>query len=291
MSESGHITWPSASNKVWELDYLLADSPDVEGIVVRNVRYNGRLLLYKGSLPSLRVQYDGNACGPYKDPLYYGDAQGTSRCPNSRVCVFTYASGGHQCLALESFYRIGSYRLIQYWVFVDDGRVLCRLYSAGLQCNVTHRHHVYWRFDFDIESSANDVGLEYNTYTGNVGWGPGWHLKNPEITRVKNPSSNRLWAVMDKGSGRGYFVLPGANDGVADAFSSHDIWFLRYHANEDEHGRRGSASNDDLAPLLNGENLDGQDIVVWYCAHLHHHAEDGGDDWHSAGPDLMPFNW
>lgn len=291
MSESGHIVWPSAANKLWELDYTLADSPDAEGIAVRQVRYRNRLLLYKASLPSLRVQYNGNACGPYKDPLNYNDAQPSSPCPNSRVCSFTYSSGGHQCLAVKGYYRIGSYRLVQYFVFVDDGRVLCRLYSAGLQCNATHRHHVYWRFDFDIEGASNDIGFEYNTYTPDIGWGPGWHVKNPEITRVKNPASRRIWAVMDKGSGRGYFIFPGSNDGVADAFSSRDIWFLRYHGVEDQHGRLGSASDDGLAPLVNGENLDGQDLVVWYCAHLEHHAEDGGDDWHSAGPDIAPFRW
>jgi hypothetical protein len=291
MSEAGHVVWPSTSNRLWEFDYSLADSPDAEGLVVSQVRFRGRLLLYKASLPSLRVQYDGNACGPYKDPLSYSNAQPTTRCPGSRVCIYSYVANGFQCLGVESFHRIGAYRLTDRFVFVDDGRILCRLYSAGLQCPVTHRHHAYWRLDFDIENASNDAGFEYNTYTGNIGWGPGWHMKNPEITRVKNPASQRRWAVMDLGSGRGYFVLPGLNDDVADAFSSHDIWFLRYHSNEDQHGRQGSASDDALGPLLNGEDLNGQDIVVWYSAHLHHHAEDGGNDWHSAGPDLVPFNW
>ncbi len=291
MSESGHIVWPSASNKLWEMDYTLADSPDSEGIVVRGVRFRNRLLFYKASLPLLRVEYDRNACGPYKDPLNYDWSVTSSRCSNKRVCVFTYASAGHQCLGLQANYRIGAYRLIQYFVFVDDGRVLCRLYSAGLQCNATHRHHAYWRFDFDIEGASNDLGFEYNTYTSNLGWGQGWHMKNPEISRVKNPGSRRCWAIMEQSNGRGYFILPGAHDGVADAFSSQDIWFLRYHGNEDQHGRLGSAANDGLSPFLNGESLNGQDIVVWYCGHLHHHADDGGEEWHSAGPDLVPFRW
>jgi len=124
MSESGHLVWPSAANKLWELDYALADSPDAEGIAIRQVRYRGRLVFWKASLPSLRVQYDENACGPYKDPLNYNDSQPSSRCPNSRVCAYTYASGGHQCLGLQCSYQIGAYRLMQYFVFVDDGRIL-----------------------------------------------------------------------------------------------------------------------------------------------------------------------
>jgi hypothetical protein len=96
--------------------------------------------------------------------------------------------------------------------------------------------------------------FEYNSYTGNVGWGPGWHVKNPEITRSKNPSSGRRWAVMDLDSQRGYFIIPGPNDGTPDAFSTSDVWVLRYRGSEDRHGQQGSASSDGLAAYLDGEN-------------------------------------
>lgn len=286
MSESGHL-----NQNNWEFDWRLADSPDEEGIVIRSARYRGRQLFYKASLPSLRVQYDG-PCGPYKDPLNYNNAKPTQRCPNSRVCVYTYVSNGITGLAVESYHTIGSYRITHRWVFWEHGWVSCRLYSAGLQCNYDHRHHAYWRFDFDIEGASNDIVFEYNTYTGNVGWGPGWHVKSPENSRTKNPSSQRKWAVMEKGGSQpGYFILPGPNDGLADAFSDRDVWFLRYSGSEDRNGRQGSASSNGLSAYVNGENLDGQDVVVWYCAHLSHHAHDGGDDWHGTGPDLAPFRW
>jgi Cu2+-containing amine oxidase len=288
MSESGSVSWPGGGQDIWRLNYRLADSPDEEGIVVSNVFYRGKQVFYKASLPSLRVQYSG-PCGPYKDPLNFNNAQTTQRCPSKRVCVYSYSSGGQNALALESFHRIGSYRLTHRWVFWENGWIMPRLYSAGLQCNYDHRHHAYWRFDFDIDNAANDLALEYNTYTGNNGWGPGWHTKTSEITRTKNAGSMRSWAVLDTSSGRGYHVLPGPSDGVADAFSTSDLWVLRYHGVEDRNGRQGSATADGLGSYLNAEDVNSKDVVLWYCGHLSHRADHGGDEWHSVGPNLAPF--
>lgn len=291
MAESGSVIWPSAAEPIWRFNYLLADSPDQEGIAVTQVYFRGRKVFWKASLPSLRVQYNGD-CGPYKDPLTYNNAQTTSLCPSQRVCLHSYVSGGFRALQVQSYHRIGAYRLTHRWVFWEDGACYPRLYSAGLQCNDDHRHHAYWRFDFDIGGAANDLVLEYNTYTPNQGWGNGWHTKTTEIARLKNTSSQRSWAVLDKQSGRGYHILPGPHDGNADAFSTRDIWIMRYHGAEDKHGQQGSASSDDLQPYLNGENIDGQDVVVWYAGHLAHEAAHGGDEWHHVGPYLIPFhNW
>jgi len=288
MSESGSVVWPSASNRIWEFTYVLGDYAQPEGIAIRNVRYRGRLALYKASLPSLRVQYSGS-CGPYKDPLTWDNA---SVQPNGRrVSVYTYLSGFLPVLAVESFHRIGSYRLRHRWSFSLTGTILPELFSAGLQCPYDHRHHAYWRFDFDINGAANDAVYEYNTTTPNIGYGPGWHKKWMEISRLKNPPTRRCWAVMDRSAGNGYFIFPGPHDGTADAFSTRDLWVMRYRGGEDRQGNQGDAWDDALAAYLNGENCDGQDVVVWYCGHLSHHAHDGGDEWHQVGPRLEPFRW
>jgi hypothetical protein len=291
MSESGSVVWPSAAEPLWRFDWRLADSPDQEGVVIRSVRFRGHQLLYKASLPSLRVRYDG-PCGPFKDPLYYNNAQPTTRCPATRVCLYSYVSGGLRALGVESYHRISAYRLTHRWVFWEDGWLMARLYSAGLYCNYDHDHHAYWRFDFDIDDAGRDIAFEYNTYTGNIGWGRGWHPKRWEITRKKNPASQRSWAIMDLGSQRGYHLLPGPNDGTADWFSTSDFWVLRYHGTEDKHGQQGSSADDGLAAYLTGEDVESEDVVLWYCGHLRHHADHGGDDWHGVGPNLAPFgNW
>jgi hypothetical protein len=283
MAVAGSIVWPGPGEPLWRFNWRLADSPDEEGVVISSALYRDRQVFYKASLPSLRVQYDG-PCGPYKDPLNYNNSQTTTRCPTARVCVYSYVSAGVRGLSVESYHRIGAYRLTHRWVFWEDGQVYPRLWSAGLQCNYNHRHHAYWRFDFDIEGSADDQLLEYNTYNG-------WQTLATETSTVKYPPSRRSWAVMNRASGRGYHIYPGPNDGQADTFSNRDLWALRYQASEDRSGRQGTAYDDGLAAYINGENINGQDLVVWYCGHLFHDASHGGDDWHSVGPDLVPFRW
>jgi hypothetical protein len=290
MSEAGSVVWPSPGDPIWRFDWRLADSPDQEGLVITNVRHRDTLMLYKGSLPSLRVQYDGS-CGPYKDPLNFNNAKPTSRCPGSRVCVYTYVAGGKQALGLESYHRVGAYRLTHRWVFWEDGVLMARLYSAGLQCNFDHRHHAYWRFDFDIGDAANDLLLEYNTYAADVGYGPGWAPMGVEAIRLKHSPSQRRWAVMDTQTGGGYKLSPGSGDGTADAFSSSDLWLVRYRGSEDRHGQQGNAWGDALGPFVDGESVNGADLVVWYCGHLGHQAAHGGGDWHGIGPNLFPFGW
>lgn len=55
MSESGSPVWGP-----WRLDYTLADSPDQEGVVIRQVYFRNRFVFYKASLPSLRMEYEGD---------------------------------------------------------------------------------------------------------------------------------------------------------------------------------------------------------------------------------------
>ena len=37
--------------------------------------------------------------------------------------------------------------------------------------------------DFDIDGSTQDLALEYNSNTPNLGYGPGWHKKSVEIVK------------------------------------------------------------------------------------------------------------
>ena len=62
---------------------------------------------------------------------------------------------------------------------------------------------------------------------------------------------------------------------------------VRYHGLEDTHGNIGSAYADDLQNYVDGENMDGQDVVIWYC---HHHRPNFAD--YRGGPNLQAVgNW
>ena len=97
-----------------------------------------------------------------------------------------------------------------------------------------------------------------------------------------------------------YDIVPGPNDGVARAFPDWpfgrgDLWFVRYHAREIDDGVAaiGPPYAANLAQFVDGERIDGQDVVVWYGAHFTHDigAEPPGHFGHIVGPTLKPVNW
>ncbi len=100
--------------------------------------------------------------------------------------------------------------------------------------------------------------------------------------------------MRDKKNNNGYEVVPGVHDdsAPADAWGVADIWALRYHASEiDDGGATGGPSGDavHLNKYLNGEDIDGHDVVLWYRAGFRHVSEPGHVGCGTVGPTLRPF--
>jgi Cu2+-containing amine oxidase len=150
-----------------------------------------------------------------------------------------------------------------------------------------HNHHAYFRFDFDIDGWQNDV-IEYYNSTDNK-----WHIIAKEMNQKHSKTSTK-WRVRDKVKNIGYEVIPSVEDHlIQDAWSVADIWALHYHPNEldDGTGAQGTASDPagnaaHMNNQINGENIDGQDVVLWYRVG-HRHA--GASTCGHAGPTLRPF--
>lgn len=304
MSAAGHVIWP-LDRPVWDFHWRLGGSPDGEGIALTKVRFKDHGVLFKASLPMIRVQYDyldfslaglqrHITAGPYKDQLSADNAilfEGSFG--NFRVGVQVREGVTHEglrYLVVDSGHTIGQYRLTGRWIFREDGIILPQLYSAGLQFPANHRHHAYWRFDFDIDGPDDNMAFNrLDWWPQDWGWGPGWRPIEYESS-YSRPASSKI-AVLNTRNGRGYLVLPGPNDGEADGFSEYDFWVHRYHTAEDFRGSLGSPTDDQLVTLHTNESTDGHDIVAWYCAHLNHEAAHGGDEWHVCGPILVPFGF
>src|SRR5882762_1054354 len=60
-AQSGTTTWPP-----WVFDWEVKDGA---GLALRRVFYQGENVLYKASLPVIRVQYQNDACGPFADQI------------------------------------------------------------------------------------------------------------------------------------------------------------------------------------------------------------------------------
>lgn len=272
-AQSGHVNWGP-----WSFDWEVKDDA---GLGLRSVRYQNEQILYKVSMPVIRVKYNGDACGPYADRISWGSLVGISWCGNNKVCQQTYSAGGRDWLEFGVLAEIGEYRIYQVYYLTNDGWINAALHSKGLQCEVTHQHHPYWRMDFDINDAANDQIFVFANNRGNEGWGNGWHKYTQEQQDIKNPPVNQSWFVRDNPTGHGVGIIPGSNDGVFDTFAAIDIATRRYHYDEDESWQFGAAGE---VGYNNGEDIQEKDDIFWYIAHLHHMSSQGAGVWHSAGP-------
>jgi hypothetical protein len=279
MSVSGRVSWPPEA-PVWTFDWDLLDGA-TEAIAFRDVRFRGRKVLHKASVPMIRVHYESSH-GPYKDPLGILNIQGP-------VKVYEHNQGGFRHLVVESYHRWGRYHLLNRWFFRHDGLILPQLLSAGLQHPSTHQHHVYWRFDFDIDGASNNLALAHMNVGGDWGYGPGWMPLPTETWQVTISAS--AWAVLNKQTTLGYLIERGPNDKPSDAFEPADMYVVAYHGSEDLQGRLGTPYEAQIFTHINNENIDGKDLVFWYVAHLHHHYPGPADEWHACGPLLWPLRY
>ncbi len=291
------------------------------GIELRCVDYRGKRVLHRAHVPILNVKYTGDACGPYRDWQYQEGmirAEGTDPVPGFRLCtspaktimdtgsdtgnflgVGVYKEAGEVVLVSEM--EAGWYRYISEWRFGMDGTIRPRFGFAAVEsqcvCNV-HHHHVYWRFDFDIQTARHNRVQEFNDPP--LSGQSKWQTTKFEVRRHRDPARHRKWRVENTRTRSGYEIIPRPDDGVAlsgpDApFGRGDLWILRYHDNEIDDGSVaiGPPYQAQLDQWVNGESVSDDDVVIWYAGHFSHdvtemHAADHG---HILGPDLRPVRW
>jgi hypothetical protein len=292
------------------------------GIELRYVDYRGKRVLYRAHVPILNVKYDGDACGPYRDWQYEEGliqangtdvAPGFRRCPAPATTILETGSDTGNFLGsaiyvqglevvLVSEMQAGWYRYISEWRLHADGTIRPRFGFSAVQSScvcTAHHHHAYWRFDFDIRTAGNNRVREFNDPP--LSGSSNWHNKNYEIKRLRNPATSRKWRVENISTGEGYDILPGPSDGIATSspdwpFPKGDLWILRYHGPaeiDDGSIAIGPPYEAELDRFLNGESINGSDVVVWYGAHFTHDiaGEPPSSHGHEVGPDLKPVNW
>jgi hypothetical protein len=293
------------------------------GIELRYIDYRGKRVLYRAHVPILNVKYAGDACGPYRDWQYEEgmiQANGTDvvpgfrRCPTPATTILETGSDTGNFLGaaiyvqglevvLVSEMQAGWYRYISEWRLHADGTIRPRFGFSAVQSScvcTAHHHHAYWRFDFDIRTAGNNRVHEFNDPPLS-GSSSNWHNKNYEIRRPRNPATRRKWCVENISTGEGYEIIPGPSDGIATSspdwpFPKGDVWILRYHGFaeiDDGSIAIGPPYEAELDRFLNGESINGSDVVIWYGAHFTHDiaGEPPGTHGHEVGPDLKPVNW
>ncbi len=263
------------------------------GVELRDVTYRGKMVLRRAHAPILNVQYEGDACGPFRDWQWQEGSlvsSGTTVTPGFNVCqspcatppqtildngtdtgnflgVGGYVDGTKAIFVSEM--QAGWYRYVSKWEFNVDGTILPIFGFGGVTnsciCNA-HNHHVYWRFDFDIETSANN----FVTGPGLRSW-PHAISSEIKLTRSATPENNTLY-VKNQATGATYQIVQGEDDGIADTYARGDVWILAFRSTEldDGHNSTGSATEADWDQFVTGEAVDNSDIVVIYRAGFRH---------------------
>lgn len=305
------------------------NSSERSGIELQNVKYRGKMVLKRAHVPILNVKYDGNACGPFRDwqyqeGMFQTDAVAFSDIgPGFRVTktpattalesgndtgnfrgVAVYVEGNEVVLVSEL--NAGWYRYIHEWRLDDNGTIRPR-YGFGATNNscvcAIHHHHVYWRFDFDINTA--DKNSVYPVVEGSF-WQPPAIATEGQFYRNQATQS---WLIKNAQSGDAYKIVPG-NDGTAFndplVYGKGDVWVLQYHGTATAPTELDDPNSDSSANIdawVNGESVANQDIVIWYGGHFDH--TDGGNltnvkdtydadilsGTHVIGPDLVPASW
>lgn len=298
------LSWPVGA-PVWEMCWLGPDTsagPRGSGLELRAVHYRGVLVAKRIHAPMLFAEYTSGTC--YRDwkddatpSLAHSsthnqlavppdpDRLAATACSVSQLpttsyglCPFQLPVGaGFSCtggddvviedlgdhVRFVSQYRADWYMYDSRISFFDNGAIEPVFGFGnhnGTLNNTTHWHHNYWRFDFDIDGatgnmvSINDVdqAAEFHGLRGAVG--------------------STTWEVRNTASGRGYRLIPGADDynsatnESGRGFHLVDMMATVYKPNE--YGDNPNYSLGDCRmnenSLVNGENIANQDVVLWY---------------------------
>lgn len=275
-AQSGTVTWGN-----WSFVYLTGGT--AEGLVLGNVRYNGRSLINKISLPVMRVFYANNVCGPYADRI------GNVLLPipwasNATIARREFTLGGRQWYEIGIRGQIGSYDIYQVYYLGSDGTLDAHIYSKGLQCLADHIHYPNWRIDFDLDGTGYNV-IERGT--NGV-----YSRETVEFDRPATSATNHQWRVRNTATGLTVDIQPGFADfSIPDgtvpipvmAYDHNTVFGRIYRGSEDIGWPYGPNTQ---VPNNTGESLIA-DPVLWYEGYLPHSASEGPALWHSTGLRLV----
>ena len=304
------LSWP-ATNPVWEMCWLGPNQsvgPAGSGMELRNVHWNGQLVLRRAHAPMLFAEYKGGAGGDcYRDwkddrtPILaastvqnqlgvvpIGGNPATTSCDRSNAPTTSYGTcpyglptpTGYNCaqgvmiedlgdrVRLTAQYVADWYMYSSRFEFLADGRMEPTFGFGnrnGTFNSVTHWHHNYWRFEFDIDGDGANVvstnGVDQTAEfsdvrnaTGGIGGGP------------------TTWEVRNATSGNGFRLIPGANDYLVPANQSgrgfHMTDFMATRANTGEYGDVPDYDLFDCemhtANLVNGQSIANTNQALYY---------------------------
>ncbi len=221
---------------------------------------------------------------------------------------------------LFSISHVGEYNYIVQWQFADDGAILpsvgatgklqrlgtyvsatqgwpLRTSGTGVVRGVGHNHNYYWKLDFDMGDAANDLVEEFDFLPINNNQERALQVTplTVESARSSDPALQRFWRVRDKvivngdGHAISYEIEPlrSGNRYIGpdyEPFTNNDFYVTRQKSCEIFASHNSAPCAENLAAYVDGEDTDGQDLVLWFGLNFHHLPRDEDEM-------FMPAHW
>lgn len=171
--------------------------------------------------------------------------------------------------------------------------------SGNTSYGISHMHNYYWRLDFDINGTPNDDQVEEIEFTPNgtrdlitIGRTP----FTTEAARSVSPLTFRSWRVRDTavnnadGHAISYHLEAEPqhlyHGPSYEPFTQNELYLTVNKTCEKfvSHNPTTGGCGGDVSAFVNGESLNGADLVVWYGLSFHHLARDEDQNY-------MPVHW
>jgi primary-amine oxidase len=185
-----------------------------------------------------------------------------------------------QEVALWGVLQAGTYQYIIEWTFQDDGTAKGQVGRTGqtlpLSPTEGHMHNFTWRLDIDLNGADVDTA-QVVTHHESVQSPTDPGTTAFDLRTLVSTETSLAWtatefthievsdATLQNANGRktAYALIP-LRSGTArhqEAVTQADFWITRYQPTE--------VLSVDLPSYVNGENVDGHDVVLWYTGSIH----------------------
>jgi primary-amine oxidase len=215
---------------------------------------------------------------------------------------------GHT-LTLFSVSKIGAYNYIVQWNFHDNGDIEPTMGATGnLQFYTTaengehgwpvnddsqpyalsHTHNYYWRLDFDLVTPEDDLveEISFTPAADRAKWSISRNELLTETGRPVDQEHFRSWRVKDKvitnsdGHAISYHLEPDAlhvfRGPDYEPWTQSELYVTRYNPCEKwfTFNPTFNGCGESVVEFIDGESVDGADLVVWYGHSFHHLPRD-----------------
>ncbi len=303
-----YVEWPE-ENPIWKFEVIRPRSSSGvygSGIELVNVHYQDRLVMARGHMPFLNVEYEGNQCGPFRDWLnseqcfesggeqpINGFYFPTEEAP-ATICQTSNDSGnargvaiydGGDSLTLMSELQAGWYRYGMYWTLYADGRIEPKL-DFGSTINscvcVPRWHHGYWRFEWAIDGIADIPNTGFTEVERFDLTTESWEPVTVEQSFIRQPNNlpAQRWRFRNPQSQTSWTLTPDELDhsAVDDEFAVGDEWVLALNSGEldDDRGLSHGTAMISLERFVNNEPIgEAKRTVFWYRVGSFRTGDDG----------------